>query len=437
MTCARVRVRAVLALLACALAGVAVASVVGVIAPRAARGGEAEPTTPAVFGTIEDGEDVPQPDVVITVASEDGSFEEDVQTDADGEWLVELPGPGTCIVTIDETTLAEGVSLRDPSDNPSTIVIRANQRRRILFPMGEAAGGGLDLGLLAQSTLSGVQFGLIIGITSVGLSLIFGTTGLINFAHGEFVALGAIVAWFLNVRSARLHLVLAAVIAAIIVGLFSGVLERGFFARLRARRIRGFQFLVITIGLSLLMRHALLLWFGSRRSPYAQFSLMDTWRWGPLRITPRDLAVMILSVLVMVAVAYLLQRTRTGKAMCAVADNADLAESSGIDVDRVILHVWVLGGLLAGLGGVFQGLFATVEWSMGFRLLLMMFAGIILGGLGTAYGAMLGGLVVGIVVEVSAVWFPSELKVAWALVVLIVVLLVRPQGLLGVKARLG
>jgi branched-chain amino acid transport system permease protein len=120
-----------------------------------------------------------------------------------------------------------------------------------------------------------------------------------------------------------------------------------------------------------------------------------------------------------------------------VANNKDLAEASGIDVNRVILAVWVLGGALAALGGVFYGLTTAVYWDMGFNLLLLMFAGIILGGLGSAYGAILGSLVIGIVAQGSTIWFPTELQNAWALLVLIVVLLVRPQGILGRLQRAG
>ncbi|HEX9766002.1 MAG TPA: branched-chain amino acid ABC transporter permease [Nitriliruptorales bacterium] len=420
-----------------ALGGLLVALLTLGLGASPALGQDGTDEATAVFGTIEDTDDAPLQGVAVRVTNADGSFDETVQTDAAGQWRVEVPGVGSYTIEIDEATFPEGVGLRDPTNNPTTIGVRSGQERRILFRVGEGAAGGIDLGPLAQATYSGLLFGLIIAVTSIGLSLIFGTTGLINFAHGEFVALGAIVAWFLNVRTLRLHLVLAAVLAALIVGLVSGGLERELFARLRRRRIGGFQFLVITIGLSLLMRHALLLWYGNRRSPYAQYSVVPSFEWGPLRLNPRDLVVMALATIILVAVATMLQRTRAGKAMRAVADNPDLAESSGIDVDRVILYVWILGGILAGLGGVLQGLVATVEWSMGFRLLLLMFAGVILGGLGTAYGAMLGGVLVGVVTEVSTVWLNAELRIAWALVVLIGVLLIRPQGLLGVKERLG
>jgi branched-chain amino acid transport system permease protein len=133
----------------------------------------------------------------------------------------------------------------------------------------------------------------------------------------------------------------------------------------------------------------------------------------------------------------MLTMTRLGKSMRAVADNRDLAESSGIDVERVILSVWVLGGALTAVGGVFLGVIESVDYLMGFRLLLLMFAGVVLGGLGSAYGAMLGGLVVGFVSEVSTVWFSSQIKYVWALLVLIIILLVRPQGILGRRERFG
>jgi len=133
----------------------------------------------------------------------------------------------------------------------------------------------------------------------------------------------------------------------------------------------------------------------------------------------------------------MLQRTKIGKAMRAVADNRDLAASSGIDVDRVILFVWALGGLLATLGGVLLGLSDSVQWDMGFRLLLLMFAGVTLGGLGTAYGALIGSLVVGIFVQMSTLIIPSDIKYVGGLLLLIVILVIRPQGILGSRVRVG
>ena len=123
--------------------------------------------------------------------------------------------------------------------------------------------------------------------------------------------------------------------------------------------------------------------------------------------------------------------------MRAVADNSDLAESSGIDVQRVIRVTWIVGAGLAGLGGVMFGISEQVQWDMGFKLLLLIFAAVVLGGLGTAFGAMLGGFIVGVAVEMSTLWIAVEFKTAVALGILIAMLLVRPQGLLGVKERIG
>ena len=129
--------------------------------------------------------------------------------------------------------------------------------------------------------------------------------------------------------------------------------------------------------------------------------------------------------------------SRTGKAMRAVSDNPSLAAASGIDVNRVVLLVWVLGGGLAGLAGVLLGLSQQVKFEMGFNLLLLIFAGVILGGIGTAFGALVGSLVVGLFVTVSTLWIPSELKNVAALAVLILILLFRPQGILGRAERVG
>ncbi|WP_286329062.1 branched-chain amino acid ABC transporter permease [Agromyces marinus] len=147
---------------------------------------------------------------------------------------------------------------------------------------------------------------------------------------------------------------------------------------------------------------------------------------------------MLVSILVLLAVAYFLLSTRTGKATRAVSDNAPLAAASGIDVDRVIRIVWILGTLLAGLSGILWAYFRPgVSWDMGFQILLLVFAAVTLGGLGTAFGALVGSLIVGLFVELSTLWLPSDMKYVGALVILILVLLFRPQGILGRRERIG
>ena len=160
---------------------------------------------------------------------------------------------------------------------------------------------------------------------------------------------------------------------------------------------------------------------------------------GPVSLTKRDLVSMAICVVVLLGVALFLQRSRQGKAIRAVSDNPELSSATGINTDRVILLVWVAGGALAGLGGVLFGLDEQVRWNMGFTLLLLMFAAITVGGLGNAYGALVGALLIGLAVELWTWIFPGavELKNTGALITLIVVLLVRPQGILGRKERVG
>jgi neutral amino acid transport system permease protein len=414
-----------------------------VAAPTAAGQDDDDGPVLRIFGTLRAGD--PVEGAVITVTDADDEEVEVVETDEEGAWEVNLPEPGRYTATLDVDTLPEGITLRDPErasvvkrvgtgSTPVPFVLQAEGDDD--SPAASSSGRSLS-DRIARAVVNGLKFGLIIAITSIGLSLIFGTTGLVNFAHGELVTFGAIAAWVVNLTGPRIHLVWAtalAVAAGVLLGL---LLERGLWRPLRARRTGQFQLLVISIGLALILRHIWLIWFGSASKRYAQYGVQRPYDLGPVSVTARDLIVMLLCVVALVGVALLLQRTRIGKAMRAVSDNVDLAESSGIDVKRVILVVWGLGAGLAALGGVLQALMTSVNYLNGTQLLLLMFAGVILGGLGTAYGAMVGGLVVGLATEVSTVWLNAELKYVWALAALIVVLLFRPQGILGARERVG
>jgi branched-chain amino acid transport system permease protein len=144
-----------------------------------------------------------------------------------------------------------------------------------------------------------------------------------------------------------------------------------------------------------------------------------------------------IELIVLIVVGIALLRTRTGKAARAVADNPALAASSGINVDRVIRIIWTLGGAIAALAGIMLGLSQNLKFTMGQDILLLIFAGVTLGGLGTAFGALVGSIIVGLFVQVSTLWIPPELKNVGALAVLIIVLLFRPQGILGRRERIG
>ena len=275
---------------------------------------------------------------------------------------------------------------------------------------------------------------------AIGLSLIYGTTGLTNFAHGEAVTFGAMIGFLLNVTGVfgfRMPLIAAAVVVVIVSGLAGWIFNRYVWAKMRRRGASLIAALVMSIGFSILFRYVMLFQFGGRAGFFNDFRLQSKWDLVVFSIAPKDVVLMVLSVLVLVGVASALQFTRIGKAMRAVADNRDLAESSGIDVEQVISRVWIAGTALAGLGGVFLGVTESISWDMGFRILLLMFAGVTLGGLGTAYGALFGSIIVGMFIQLSTLVIPTDMKNVGALITLVLILLIRPQGLLGRRERIG
>lgn len=390
------------------------------------------------FESVE-GERVGAEGVVITVTNADGDIVQEVTTDPEGAWVVGVDSPGDYTATVDPGTLPEGVTLVDADATSVTRTVEESGLQFAIFALESGTAVAAESGLLRQGLqlfVEGVNLGLLIAMMAIGLSLVYGTTGLVNFAHGEAVALGAFLAWVFNV-TLGLHLVLAAIVAIAASAIVWALADRQIFRPLRARGVGLISQLVITIGVSMFLRYMILYTFTGSRRAYAQYSIQQGNAYGPVVLSPKTIWTFVISVVVLVGVGLLLSRTQMGRAMRAVSDNRDLAESSGIDVQRVILIVWALGGALAALGGVLWGLNETIRWIMGFRLLLPIFAGVILGGIGTAYGALVGSLVVGIFIQMSTMVIPSELKNAAAMVVLIVILVVRPQGILGRAERVG
>jgi neutral amino acid transport system permease protein len=367
-------------------------------------------------------------------------------TDAAGRWVVKLPGPGTYAVRIDTKTIPHGLALREVGRNALTgVLITAGETKFVIFPLvpaseaGKTPSGPSAFDQIAGLALDGVELGLIIAMASVGLSLIFGVTGLVNFAHGELVTFGGLVAWWLSSWGGgpELALIPAAILAVIAGGLLGFALERGLFRPLRRRRTGNVSLIVVTIGLSLMLSNMYLIMAGGRPLPYSEYVLQTQVGPGPFTLTPKDWTIVVLSLVILLGVGGLLRYTRYGTALRAVADSPDLASSSGIGVERVILITWVAGAALAAVGGVFLGLSTSVTWNMGLQMLLLLFAAVVLGGIGTAFGPVAGALVIGVVTEVATYWINPEAKNAVAFVVLIAVLLVRPQGILGRAERVG
>jgi len=377
--------------------------------------------------------------IVISVSG--NGFTGEVKTDADGKWSVGVPEGGKYTVTLDESTLPKGVIVTDKDGNviPPT--------RDVEFGATKTALSNYFLGVgvrettsfidqLVQRLFTGLSFGLLLALASVGLSLIFGTTGLNNFAHAEMVTFGALATLTLAVDMAW-PLWAALIVAIILSGAFGFALDAGIWRPLRKRGVGLIPMMIVSIGLSLALRYLYQYLYGgsTRQLPGADGADL---KFGAISLSPLDLLSMGISILAVLGVAFFLLRTRLGKATRAVSDNPSLAAASGIDVDRVIRIVWVIGGALAGLSGILFAFYRPgVTWDMGFGILLLIFAAVTLGGLGTAFGAVIGSIIVGLFIEISTLWIPSDMKYVGALVILILVLLVRPQGILGRKERIG
>lgn len=379
----------------------------------------------------------PVPDIRIVVEDSDGNVVGEGVTDAGGNYLIGVPAAGDYVVRIDMESLPDDFEL-DEDQSELTASVRAGQTVTRVFFLGESTRQTQGRwSVLPQTLANGLKLAMIIAITSIGLSLIFGTTGLSNFAHGEMVTFGAIVAFWFN-QSLGWHLVPATVVAVVISALAGYLFDASVWRPLRAKTSLT-SLMIVSIGLALAIRYLFLYFFGADVESYRHYTLQRSIDIGPIGLTPRSLWVMGISMLIIVAVSSFLLKARFGKAIRAVSDNPDLASSTGIDTNRVIAIVWIIGGALAGTGGVFYGLEYQVRWDMGFTLLLLMFAAITLGGLGNPFGALVGSLVIGIFVELWT-WVVSnanDLKNVGALIALIVILLIRPQGLLGTKERIG
>ena len=391
------------------------------------------------------------PDVKISVEDDAGKVVGKDTSDATG--IFDIPLPGTSIdnlgetftVKIDKASLPSGAALRNPEQVSLDVTPKLDADIFVTFPIGEASSGGTSKGVQAlQLAVGGLVFALLIAMAALGLSMIFGTTGLTNFAHGELITFGALVAYgvdmlpgTITIGGTNVTVITAVIVAFVASGAFGWLNDRALWRPLRKRGTGLVAMMVVSIGLSILLRNVYQYVAGASNHQYSQFASPAPYKIGQVLITPKDIVVIVVSAIVLVLVTLALQKTQLGKATRAVADNTALSAASGINVDRVISVVWIVGAALAGLSGVLLGMTQGFDYQLGFKLLLLVFAATVLGGLGTIWGAIVGAMIIGLFVEVSTLFVPAELKFVGALVVLIIVLLIKPQGLLGKSQRVG
>lgn len=393
-----------------------------------------------IKGTLRNGSDT-LGGVVLNVTGPDG-FSQSVTSKDDGTWELSVPGPGDYKVELDVTTLPKGLALTNPERNPFSATVALGQTKPILFGVGDpnaesTAPAAVSLGDRALDRFAnGIRFGLLLALAAIGISLIFGTTGLTNFAHGELITMGALFALMFTTQLGVPFF--PAVLLAVALSAFVGwLLDLGLWAPLRRRGTGVIAGMIVSIGLSIAVRFLYQFIIGGTTYSYEATRGQKSIGPGPIVMTALDYVSMGISLVALLAVAYFLLGTRLGKATRAVADNPALAAASGIDVERTIQIVWAMGASLAGLAGILLAINQGITFQMGYQILLLAFAAVTLGGLGTAMGALVGALVVGLFIEMSTLVIPTELKNIGALAILIVMLLVRPQGLLGRPERIG
>jgi branched-chain amino acid transport system permease protein len=394
-------------------------------------------TPTKLYGVLTDSEGNALSGIGISVLGPDG-FSAEVNTDDQGAWEVPILSKGSFSATINVDDLPEGQALTNlEKSTVKANVFMLGVDLRLLFPIGPGVVQSSLLERSAQLTLDGILLGLVIGLAALGLSLIFGTTGLTNFAHGEILTLAGLLTYYFS-AIVGLPVLAAAPLAVLLGAGISGFLQDKYLWKpLRKRGTGLIAMLVISIGFAIFLRYFFLFIFGGDTRQLPQYAGQAGLELGLVNITPKSILTTVIGVLFISGATLWLLRTRMGKASRAVADNPALASASGIDVQRVIRAVWILGAALASYAGVIITVNQGVSFLMGQDMLLLIFAAVTLGGLGTANGALVGSLIIGLFVQLSTLFIPTELKYVGALVVLILILVIRPQGILGKQERVG
>jgi branched-chain amino acid transport system permease protein len=301
-----------------------------------------------------------------------------------------------------------------------------------------------------QAILDGLVIGATVSLGAIGVTLTYAILRFANFAHGEFIAWGgyfalaalgaiagsrdlaALLGGPIGPFSFGWPLIAAAFAAILAASALALVLDAIYFRRLRRAKI-AIASVIGSFGASLVLRNLVILGYGADPEYFSR-EIQIAVRFGPgLRITPDQIALVGVTAALVVGLHLFLTRTQMGRAMRGVRENPDLAAVSGIDVAAVIRATWVIGATLAAIAGVMIGLTIQLRPSIGFDLLLPLFAAAILGGIGSIYGAVLGGLVIGVSESLAVLIIGPEYRAAISFGVLFLILLVRPQGILGAR----
>ena len=292
---------------------------------------------------------------------------------------------------------------------------------------------------LIQYLFNGLVVGSIFAIAAVGISLLYSVLRLVNFAAGDFLTLGAFITYFLSV-TLELNFFFSIIISMLAGMGISWFLELVLWRNLRKNKAGTLALFLVATGVALMLRPIIQFLFGTQTRKF-NVDILKTYDFFGARIAQTQLLVLIFTSSSILLIALFISKARIGKDMRAYANNPGLASVSGINVDRVVLATWLISGALGSLAGVFQGLVqGQFNNAMGESLLLSFFAAVVLGTIGDAYGALAGGLFLGLIMELSQlhIFFggvPSNYKPVIAFATLVLVLLFKPEGLFGYRAR--
>jgi branched-chain amino acid transport system permease protein len=295
---------------------------------------------------------------------------------------------------------------------------------------------------LVQLVIIGVIVGSIIGLGAMGLTLSYGVMKFANFAHGDSMALGMFLAFLVvddlgwagpevGPLSFGWGMVPALAFAMVGIAALNVGADLTVYRRLRTRGAGIITMAIASLGLGIMIRAVIQVIWGSAPHRYTTGINPAVTLPGDLKVKPDQFFIVGLTLAVSLGLYLLLYRTRLGKAMRATADNPELAEIAGIDTQRIRLGTWAIAGALTALAGVMLAIQAQLRFNAGFEFLLPMFAATILGGIGNPWGALVGGLIVGITQEVSTEWIDPGYKPGVPFVLLILILLARPRGIFG------
>ncbi len=285
------------------------------------------------------------------------------------------------------------------------------------------------MSLLVEAIGFGIASGAVIALGAVGFSVQFGMSNILNITYGAFMTLAAYIGLIIIDRGLSPWLALA--VAAIVVGVASVAFHRWLLDPLVRRGTRAFSIVIVTVSAGVVLQYLIVAAVGPDAQSYGEQS-SHTFRVLGMILTANQVAIIAIALGLMLALHLLLTRTTLGKAMRATASNRVLAQSCGIDTRLTSDAAWLLSGALCGAAGVALAITTvSFDFTLGAVFLIPMIAAAVFGGVGQPYGAMLGGLVVGVGSEVVAAYSNPEYKEVVAFLILIVMLLVRPRGLFG------